>query len=255
MRRRFAALAAAALLLFAAPAGSARVQAAHVTAAEDFTQIPETPIFMSSGVSAEEAYGMTLRYLMVPENVRERLSADGVKIYLIAYEDEVLRSPRLSAHGDAGLGVAGLTTHPVYQRYVFSSTGQFAYAERVQNGMIEIQTDVRDAVKIDPLRLQHEIGHYVDTAAGAAEGSCFAISSGGVWQDYYRRFGPQLLAQSAYAAAPALYNAQECWADAFRLAWSDPAALQAISPELLAYVVSETLLLPAAEPPQPQQGR
>ncbi|WP_130837571.1 hypothetical protein [Lachnoclostridium sp. Marseille-P6806] len=252
MRRRIAALAAAALFLFASPVGSERVQAAHVTAEADFAQIPETPIFMSSGVSAEEAYGMTLCYLMVPENVRARLAADGVKIYLIAYGDEVLRSSRLSAHGGAGLGVAGLTTHPVYQRYVFSSTGQLAYAERVKNGMIEIQTDVRDAVKIDPFRLQHEIGHYVDTAAGAAEGSYFAISSGEVWQVYYRRFGQQLLAKSAYAAAPTLYNAQECWADAFRLAWSDPAALQAISPELLAYVASETLILPAAEP---QQGR
>ena len=141
--------------------------------------------------------------------------------------------------------MAGLTTHPVYRRYVYASTGELARVERVMNGMIELQTDTAAGTTIDPFRIQHEIGHYVDTAAGAATGTYFAISSSGEWQQFYKAYGEQILSQSAYAAVPQLYNAQECWADAFEMAWSNPAALQAISPELLAYVQAQSLALPA----------
>ena len=184
----------------------------------------------------------------MPDNVRQRLISDGVRIYLIAYQDEVLSSSRVSDYGDSRIGVAALTTHPTFRKYVYTKTGKLAYVERVTNGMIEIQTNVSTDTVIDAHRLVHEIGHYVDTAAGASTATYFAISSGAQFQNYYKQFGSSIVAYSSYRAVPALYNAEECWADCFKLAYTDPDTLKAISPALYQFVISQVNALPTAEP-------
>lgn len=224
------------------------VSAAHALPDAEFTNYPDTILFYSPSVTSDELYNNGVNYLLVPDNIRQRLISDGVRIYLIAYQDEVLSSSRVSDYGDSRIGVAALTTHPTFRKYVYTKTGKLAYVERVTNGMIEIQTNVSTDTVIDAHRLVHEIGHYVDTAAGASTATYFAISSGAQFQNYYKQFGSSIVAYSSYRAVPALYNAEECWADCFKLAYTDPDTLKAISPALYQFVISQVNALPAAEP-------
>lgn len=250
MKKMLAALLSAVCLLaagmLAAPA--LPVQAAHSLPDSAFAQIPGSDIYTSPSVSQAEAAAAVSNYLLLPENVRQRMMNDGVNIYLIAAQDETILSTKVSNYGDSSIGVAALTTHPTFRKYVYKKTGQLAYVKRVRNGMIEIQTDTPSNVRIDSGRLIHEAGHYIDTAFGAQTGTYFAISDSDAWQQYYAAFGPQILQYSAYAAAPSLYNANECWADAFRLSLTDPDRLIAISPQLYAFVTDLTAAIPAVEP-------
>ena len=225
--------------------------ASHTTPEEDFTQVPDSNIWQSPSVSAGEAYNLTLAWLRLPDNVRNRLINDNVKIYLIAKSDEVLTSARLNYSSDSRIGFAGLTTHPVYQRYVYPSSGRLAYVKRIADGAIELQTDAGVRTYLDPHRLIHEVGHYMDSAAGAATGTYFAISSSADWQVFYEAYGSDLLRTSAYIVRPDLYSAQECFADAFRLLCTDPDALEAISPSLYNYVSAMISAIPEVSPAAP----
>ena len=238
--------AAAVILLALAP--DMNVHAAHSLPDSSFTVYPDTNIYYSPSVSQSEIYNSLVCWNKIPVNIRQRLVNDGVNIYLIAYQDEVLTSKRVTEYGDTQIGIAGLTTHPSFRKYVYSSNGKLAYAERVTNGMIEIQTDVKSGTKIDENRLVHEVGHYVDTAAGAATATYFAISNGDIFQSYYKAYGNELVQYSSYRAAPDLYNANECWADCFRLACTNPQVLKDISPELYQYVLTEIASIPPTEP-------
>lgn len=235
----------AAVLLAVTPALPA--QAAHSLPESSFTNYPDTILYYSPSVSADELYNKGVNYLLVPENVRKRLANDGVRIYLIAYQDEVLTSHRVSDYGDSRIGIAALTTHPTYRKYIYSSTGQLAYVERLTNAYIEIQTNVNSDTLIDPSRLIHEVGHFVDTAAGADTATYFAISSGKTFQNYYQQFGSEIVKHSAYQAAPSLYNAAECWADCFRMAYTEPDTLKSISPDLYNFVLTQTAALPVRD--------
>lgn len=223
-------------------------QAAHALPDSVFTQVPGSDIWFSPGVTPQEAYSSTSVWLLAPDNIRQRLINDNVKIYLIAKNDETLTAAKIVALSDSRIGVAGLTTHPLYQRMIYASTGQLAYTTRVRDGMIEIQTDLPAGVKIDSNRVLHEIGHYVDSAAGAATGTPLAISSSPMWQNYYSLYASKIIQSSVYSNVPNLYSASECWADAFKLAYSNPAALQAISPDLLNFVAAQTAAVPAVGP-------
>ena len=234
----------AACFAFALPLSGVTVKAAHSLPESSFSEVPNSPLYFSPSVSTTEAYNNTVYYLMLPANVQQRLIADGVKIYLIAYNDEKMTSKRITTYGDARVGVAALTTHPTYQSYIYQSSGELAFTTRVKDGTIEIQTDTSAKTKIDSYRLIHETGHYIDTATGAATGTLFAISNGNDWIKYYNAYGSQIINYSAYAAAPALYNQSEAWADAFELSIVNPTALQAISPDLYNYVITLTAALP-----------
>lgn len=230
---------------FALPASGVTVKAAHTLPDTSFTQIPNSPLYFSPSVSTTKAYNNTAYYLMLPTNVQQRLIADNVKIYLIAYNDEKMTSKRITTYGDSRVGVAALTTHPTYQSYIYQSTGELAFTTRVKDGTIEIQTATSAKTKIDSYRLIHETGHYIDTATGAATGTLFAISNSNDWINYYNAYGSQIINYSAYSAAPSLYNQSEAWADAFELSIVNPTALQAISPDLYNYVTTLTAALPA----------
>jgi hypothetical protein len=239
-------IAVAALAVCMMPALPA--QAAHTLPDSVFTQVPGSDIWFSPNVTPQEAYSSTSVWLLAPDNIRQRLINDNVKIYLIAKNDETLTAAKITALSDSRIGVAGLTTHPLYQRMIYASTGQLAYTTRVRDGMIEIQTDLPAGVKIDSNRVLHEIGHYVDSAAGASTGTPLAISSSPMWQNYYSLYASKIIQSSVYSNVPNLYSASECWADAFKLAYSNPAALQAISQDLLNYVAAQTAAVPTVGP-------
>ena len=236
-RRLFAALLFAALLT-AAPLTA---QAAHSLPDSAFTRIPATDLYASPSVSAAEQEFQTTLWLSVPENIRARLENDGVKIYLISASDDAIVSQTLKNSSSTGKKVTfvGLTTHPVY---VALSDKTVA---RVFDGTIEIQTDL-SSKNVDRTRLIHEIGHYVDSAAGSTAAENFAISSSSTWKSLFAENRSALLATSAYAAVPDLYSASEGWADAFRLLWTDPAALQSISDDLFLYVYQQSVGLPVS---------
>jgi hypothetical protein len=242
----FQAIAAAAVLAIALPGIQAR--AAHSLPDTSFTQVPGSDIWTSPQVSAQEAYNDTVYWLLTPQNVRDRLLNDNVRIYLISKKDETLTAGILASIGDSRIGVGGLTTHPVYNRYIYQSTGALAYVTRKSDGMIEIQTDLPGTTVADSLRLLHEIGHYCDSAAGGATGTLLAISSTPEWKNYYNTYASQILRTSTYSAVPNLYSASECWADAFKLAYAAPASLQAISPDLYNYVTAQVAAIPSVGP-------
>ncbi len=221
------------------------VHAEHAIPEEAFTQVPDSVIRYSPNVSAQEAFNNTVFYLQVPGNILARLQNDQVPIYLIAEQDEYLTSARLESFNTHKIRLAGLTTHPGYLKYIIPETNKLVRVERVRNGMIEIQTDVPPTQKMNPYRIIHEIAHYVDSAAGSGTGTLFAISSSKEWQAYYQKYGRQILKTSSYASVASLYDASECWADAFALAYSRPEVLEAISPDLLQYVALQALALPA----------
>lgn len=232
-------MAAAAMLFTSIPA-----KAAHSLPDSSFTEVPGTDISYSPSVSADEAYFATTLYLQIPENIRSRLAHDNVQIYLIAKKDDSITTSKLKTVSENGKKITfvGLTTHPVYQVYTDSETGETEVL-RCSDGMIEIQTDIPN-VKPDQTRIIHEIGHYVDSAAGSTTGEDFAVSTSEEWQNLYQKYSDALLETSAYQKVPDLYSASEAWADAFRLLFTDPAALEDISEDLFQYVAQVSFQLP-----------
>lgn len=237
LRRLFAA-ALASFLFLAVPVSA---QAAHSLPESAFARIPDTDLYASPSVSTAERQFQTSLWLSVPENIRARMENDGVKVYLISASDDAIVSQTLKNSSSTGKKVTfvGLTTHPLYTAL---SDGTVV---RLSDGTIEIQTDLASK-SVDRTRLIHEIGHYVDSAAGSTAAKDFAISSSSTWKTLFAANESALLATSAYAAVPDLYSASEGWADAFRLLWTDPAALQAISEDLFAYVYQQSIGLPVS---------
>lgn len=239
-----AALAAflAAAVLSMAPLSA---EAAHSLPESSFTQVQGTDLYLSPSVSqAEQAFETSL-FLSLPENIRQRMMGDGVKVYLISAADDTITSATLKNSSSTGRKVSfvGLTTHPVY--VTVSDIAGHSTVGRARDCTIEIQTDMTRK-NVDRTRLIHEVGHFVDSAAGSGTGEDFAISSSDAWQTLFAKYESSLLAGSAYQAVPDLYSASEGWADAFRLLWTDPAALQAISDDLFQFVYQESVSLPVS---------
>lgn len=184
-----------------------------------FTETVVPIIRTSDAVADKDLEMLYAGYCSLPENLRSRIDADDVEIYLIDMSNEILSYPGVTS-------VTGMYYGPT--RYA-NSEGVFT--RRDGSGTIDIQAGRKiDTAKV----LLHETGHLIADLGGNAY-PCMAQSRSAEMEALFGAYAP-VVASYDKSASVNCYNADEMFAESFRIYIQDPEWLSASCPELSAYI-------------------
>lgn len=183
---------------------------AHTLADNQYTQIPGTMLYLSSGAAVNSDTHVQ-EYMSIPINVLTRLVSADCRIYIDTYAEEGAMSSGTSI--PKGTVVVGM----FYGTYI----------------------DILSEYDIgEQMNLIHEIGHFVDYSAYggySVTGQSFSASSTSEWKTIWESEWAGVAALSTGSSVNT-YNTTEYFATAFAWYVRDPARLQGAAPRTYAYV-------------------
>ena len=203
------------------------------TAKETYTAIPGTLIYTDGLTSEEVQTEVISAYLQLPESVRETLVRYDICVYLsqMANHDDA-ESIAAYLDGTPGSTIAAAVTS------MGTVWHQGETITRVDNMPYIVYFS---SLAYDGDTLIHEVGHALDYLAmvnsGKFTGSFYGISDSDEWQAIYAADGAAIAAIDRLTAINASKNSCECFAEAFRLVYTDPEALESVSPAAYQFVL------------------
>ena len=203
------------------------------TAKETYTAIPGTLIYTDGLTSEEVQEEVISAYLELPESVRVTLVQYNICVYLSQtanYDDAESIAAYLD--GTPGSTIAAAVTS------IGTVWHQGETITRVDNMPYIVYFS---SLAYDGDALIHEVGHALDYLAmvnsGKFTGSFYGISDSDEWQAIYAADGAAIAAIDRLTAINASKNSCECFAEAFRLAYTDPEALICASPAAYQFIL------------------
>lgn len=157
---------------------------------------------------------------LLPENLMQRFQADGLEVYLISKNDEVLTCQNKYVWGMFHPGIA--------------SVKQLAVASGNTNFLtIDVETEGSD--KWGGEVLLHELGHAVDSNVYVHTGKYVRASDTAEFQALYAKYASTIAGYNSLAAANA-YSASEFFATSFAIAEKNGQWMASKCPDLYNYI-------------------
>lgn len=184
----------------------------------NFTETAVSGIQASESVSAADLEKIYAGYYCIPENVRNRMEADHVEVYLVDMSNEVLT-------------YSGSTIRGLYYGATRYISPEGAFLSRAGDSFIDIQTGRRK----DPAEtLLHETGHLIADLGG----NSYPYTVQAKTPEMECLYGAYAPVVASYDATSALncYNKDEMFAESFRIFIQDPEWLSESCPELFTYI-------------------
>ena len=187
---------------------------------DEYTNVPGTGVYYDANVSTTERDITVNYYANLPYPIKQYLAENGINIYMISVNDNRTFD-----------GMAYGPTIYYYSNYQIASTDySTCHIEYYANGRTN-----------DDGTLPHEVGHIIDyysmIKSGVWNDDYVGISNTSRWIYYYTTYYQKLLNIDGSTRTNVCRGADEGFAEAVRILYTNPDKIIAISPDMYNYLV------------------